>query len=228
MYADLIIKHIIEESGKYVDTMEKFKESLPSIFPSYSEDNIEEHFCIYRKAIRAMESWVKMILSAEVMLFRKTTVASCKLLLPEGEYLYQAVSYEQIGGCDTSDRNDEENLLTPIGEFSAFMYRAITEIPDNPVKLFYEHIYTSIDSVYGMDLTLDFGKNPFYFTPAYAKSQGIKDDIGIYSFSIMAEPIHKFLNPNYPMLGKSLYHFKNWSKKEEKQDTPKKESPTKG
>ena len=198
MYAELVTKHLVKETERYMEPVIEFKNSLSH----YGGVSGEKSIFAYRQAVKAMSKWVKMILSAEVMLFGKTTVTSCKLLLLDNEYLFQSVGYEELGGFCDSEEYDEKELITPIGVFSQFMYRAITEIQNNPVKMFYESICACVNAGHCFD---GFDDRVEYCIP-----QCKEDVLGVYQFDIIADSIKRFINSDATwMLGRAYYSFKS-------------------
>lgn len=198
MYAELVTKHLVEETERYMAPMTEFKNCLSNRV--FSSD--EKRIFAYRQAVDAMSKWVKMILCAEVMIFGKTTATSCKLLLLDNEYLFQSVGYEELGGFCDSEEYEEKELITPIGVFSHFMYRAISEIQNNPVKMFYESICACVESGHCFDGFID--RDGYYLTPCK------EDVLGVYQFDIIADSIKRFINSDATaMLGRACYSFKS-------------------
>lgn len=198
MPEELVIKYLIKETERYMEPVIEFKNSLSHYDGVSSEKNI----FAYRQAVKAISKWVKMILSAEVMIFGKTTATSCKLLLLDNEYLFQSVGYEELGGFCDSEEYEGKELITPIGVFSQFMYRAITEMQDNPVKMFYESICACVEKGHCFD---GFDDRERYYLPQYRG-----DVLGVYQFDIIADSIKQFINSNATvMLGRTWYSFKS-------------------
>ena len=202
---ELAMQHLIKSTEGYVAPLNKFRDIALVPWGKRGRYYSEDCLVAYERAVEAMREWVKMILSAEVMIVG-TTNTSCKLLLLEGKYLSQSVDYKFEGECN---RKEDYVLITPIGMFSAFMYRAIMEIPNNPVKMFYETICKAVEKLrdYDSAWSCEFAYSDRYLVRGYIKEYD--DCIGVCDFDVIAESIKEFLNPKRKkMIGNgSMYHF---------------------
>lgn len=203
---DEIVKYITEETGRYIYPLKDFQEALKEYHGTSSEDVYEKCSLAYKQAVVAMGRWIKMVMSAEVMFFGKTNKVRCKLLLLKGEYLVQTINFESE---EESFENDEaQALITPIGEITPFLCRAIIEIPNNPVKMFYESINESIDLYALIDVFENIDEGPHYLVQDYLKLKGYSDPLGVCSLDILRTSIKNFISTSNPLIKSKLFSFK--------------------
>lgn len=196
---ELAVPYLIQKTKYFVEPLNKFRDiALVPCGMRGGDDYPKECRHIYEQVVNAIKQWVKMILNAEVMLIG-TTNTSCKLLLLEGKYLSQSVDYKLEGECN---RLEDNILITPIGTFSGFMYKAIMEIPNNPVKMFYEIICKAVEVLRDYDITFsaELLYKDRYLVRSYVKRHGLGDELGVCDFDVIADSIKAFLSPTTPRL----------------------------
>lgn len=142
----------------------------------------------YRDAVEAVEGWLRVIESAIILSSPRVKRLHCKLVLPNDEWLEVNTNIE----CNQDDDSEDDILYTPIGTMSISMYRAIMEIPNNPVQRFYMHLQDCIHTIYEKIEIAHEGSSVSILSDYEIRRSCIVDALGVYKLDSLLYGVDEF------------------------------------
>ena len=148
----------------------------------------------YEKAVEACRVWLRAVVGTQVIANRRDDICvEAELLMPDRlvEVAVYSAQYPFGGGCNGEV---EEKLNTPIGKIDYSTYRAILDIPVNPVKelyKFFQDLIHQIHNILAMPLHLD-GMDDLLNKYVVA-DEGITDVLGVARYDSLWYNIEDFL-----------------------------------
>lgn len=173
MYNKILEQFLIEETAKLSRPVLDFVDNSIVTYDTGADPVLDEKIKdAYMLAVEAIDSWMRMVVAFDAV-ENGSDVYSISLELPDGMHMYQCVS-----GVDYAPHRLPV-VHTPIGDLDYFCYRAIVDIKDNPVMLFYKAIQKQIQRVHTL-ITLDpDGYNDDLITSAILEMCGICDPLNV-------------------------------------------------
>lgn len=152
----------------------------------------------YRKAIEACEIWLKAVLSAEIMENKRNDIsAEISLLLPD-DFLEIAVCSSKHPFKSSKQCEHSEGLKTIIGVLDYFTYRAIVDIPLNPVKVLFRYFHDLIHQIHGITTMPNHCNGQDDLLNKYiVEEEGIVDVLGVSKYDGMWYRLNEFLSDMY-------------------------------
>ncbi|MBO5031680.1 MAG: hypothetical protein J6D08_07315 [Lachnospiraceae bacterium] len=152
----------------------------------------------YEKALEACRVWLRAVLGVEAIDNHKADIsAEVTLFLPDR--LLEASIYTSelpFGGENKSIHT--EKLTTPIGIMDYFTYRAILEVPNNPVQLLYRYFQDLIHQMHNIT------SMPFHcdgqddlLNKYIVEDEGISDVLGVHQYDSLWYNIDEFLSDRF-------------------------------
>lgn len=194
-FYELTKEYLQEEAKRLAEPVIEFSKKV-----IVSEDNLslEKEQCqiAYREAVNAMTQWCRKILLAEMSISHWLNNVRYRLILPGNECIEEEVCSEKASCFKEPEISEEiEMFQTPIGEMTEYMYHAITTIPQNPVKLFYEFLNENIQHMYySMDIYSDGGYKSKVLSKDALEAYNIFDYLDIYKLGTLLWGIRDFFN----------------------------------
>lgn len=173
MFNQNLQQFLIEETAKLSRPVLDFVDNSIVTYDTGVDPVLDEQIRdAYMLVVEAIDSWMRMVVAFDAV-ENGSDVYSISLELPDGMHMYQCIS-----GVDfTSSRLPV--VHTPIGDLDYFCYRAIVDIKDNPVLLFYKAMQKQINRVHNL-ITLDpDGYNDDLITSAILDLCGICDPLNV-------------------------------------------------
>lgn len=126
--------------AKTTEISARMQKSIDAIVPVYNTNpNVEVDEAIvneFNHIVFAIYDWMRLVLNMELLEYDKDYVRAT-LILPYYTTEY-SVEYN-VSGEKVGDDVDNQ-FSTPIGKIDYFVYRAICDIPNNPVQVFYKWV----------------------------------------------------------------------------------------
>lgn len=158
----------------------------------------------YENAVNACRIWLKAVLAMEVIENHKADIiAESALFLPDRLLEVSIYSSEQpFGGLNNSDA--VEILNTPIGRIDYFTYRAILDVPSNPVKVLYQYFQDLIHQMHNITtMPLHCDGHDDLLNKYIVEDEGIVDVLGVHRYDTLWYDVEEFLNDKYSGKGVS-------------------------
>ena len=152
----------------------------------------------YEKAIEACRIWLRAVLGMEAIDNHKADIsAESALLLPDRMLEVSVYTSElPFGGANNSDA--VEKLNTPIGRMDYFTYRAILDVPVNPVKLLYRYFQDLIHQIHNITtMPLHCDGQDDLLNKYIVADEGIVDVLGVHQYDSLWYDIDGFLSDKY-------------------------------
>lgn len=202
LYDDLMKAYLTQEAKKYAEAVIAFTEEEAIFDLPPSEAEIQRCKIVYKSAVEAMSEWVRKVMLVEMAIFTRCHKISCRLMLPDddeglirvcddGECVYENIFAEEWG----------DNIQTPIGEMSEYLFNAITEVEGNPVKLFYSHLGGCVKHIRNEIALCQSGEvnhsdaEVMLLTKKVLAYYSIFDVLGVYKMDSLLLGIDEFLKP---------------------------------
>lgn len=197
LYDDLMKAYLTQEAKKYAEAVIEFTKEIAVYDEDPNYADVQRCKIAYEKAVDDMSKWVRKVMLVEMALFNKCHEVSCRLILPDDEYIIRVCD----DGDSLSDGGDifgegiADTVHTPIGEMSAYLFNAITEIEGNPVKVFYLHLGACIEYIHNELAIFNVGAEKELLTKSVLKMYCIFDVLGVYKMDSLLLGIDEFLKP---------------------------------
>lgn len=152
----------------------------------------------YEKTLEACRIWLRAVLGAEVIDNNKADIsAEAALFLPDRLVEVSVYSSEiPFGGENNSDTR--ETLITPIGKLDYFTYRAILDVPINPVKVLYKYFQDLIHQIHNITtMPLHCDGQDDLLNKYIVADEGIVDVLGVHRYDSLWYNVEDFLNDEY-------------------------------
>lgn len=176
MYDAILNNFLLQETAKLSQPVLDFVDNSVVIYDTGVDAVLDEQIGnAYRQAVEAIDQWMRMLVAFDAI-ENGGNVSGISLELPDGTHEY--VCNSSVSGVVT-DTYSLPLVRTPIGDLDYFCYRAIVDIPNNPVLLFYKAMQKQINRVHNL-ITLDpDGYNDDLITPAILEMCGICDPLNV-------------------------------------------------
>lgn len=152
----------------------------------------------YGKAVEACRVWLRAVLGMEVIDNHKADIsAEAALFLPDRLMEVSVYTSELPFGC-VNNSDVVEKLSTPLGRMDYFTYRAILDVPVNPVKVLYKYFRDLIHQIHNiivMPIHCD-GQDDL-LNKYIVADEGIVDVLGVYHYDSLWHNIDEFLSDKY-------------------------------
>lgn len=142
--SDNLKKYLADKAEEYCKVVADFTHELAVYEDVEAKVAIDDKVWeTYDKALDAVEEWLKLVLHAELMDSHDTISAvSVNLRLPSRE-ICVSIAEDSANiplGCNYGTYYEPEVLETPIGTMDYYTYRCLLDLPQNPVRMLYEHL----------------------------------------------------------------------------------------
>lgn len=196
----LKVMSIIEERTPEVnEAMKSFVSECVLIYAKKEEgfSETDENIVVsYQQALDNLTRWLKMVQSADVF-YNQGEWTSTTLLLPHccSVSVSANIAFEGVERGENFVLND--NLFeTPIGTMSDFTYRCITEIADNPVKMFYSFLSIEVRKAHLIIADRLGEERDGILNDKLLKEAGLYDVLGISKLDTCVRNIEDFFKIN--------------------------------
>ena len=152
----------------------------------------------YEQAVEACRVWLRAVVGTQVIANQSDDICvEAELLMPDRlvEVAVYSAQYPFGGGCNGEV---EEKLNTPIGKIDYSTYRAILDIPVNPVKelyKFFQDLIHQIHNIIVMPIHCD-GLDDLLNKYVVA-DEGIVDVLGVSRYDALWNNVMDFMADDY-------------------------------
>ena len=152
----------------------------------------------YEKAIEACRIWLRAVVGTEVISNRSDDISvETELIMPD-RLLEVAIYSAEFPFGGGSNGEVEEKLNTPIGKIDYSTYRAILDIPVNPVKelyKFFQDLIHQIHNIVVMPIHCD-GLDDL-LNKCVVADEGIVDVLGVAKYDSLWNNVMDFMKDEY-------------------------------
>lgn len=152
----------------------------------------------YEKAVEACRIWLKAVLGVEVIENHRADIsAEAALFLPD-RLLEVSIYTSELPFGDVNSSDTVEKLTTPIGCVDYFTYRAILEVPGNPIKVLYRYFQDLIHQIHNITTMPNHcdGQDDL-LNKSIVEDEGIVDVLGVGRYDALWYNVDEFLNDKY-------------------------------
>lgn len=152
----------------------------------------------YEKAVEACRIWLRAVLAVEVASNRRSDIyTEAALFLPD-RLLEVSIHTSELPFGGENNADAREILITPIGRVDYFVYRAILDIPINPVKVLYSYFNDLIHQIHiVMTMPLHSDGQDDLLNKYIVEDEGITDVLGVHRYDSLWYSVDEFLNDQF-------------------------------
>lgn len=163
-----------------------------------NEENDARVMKNYEKAVNACRIWLRAVLGIEVIDNKKADITAETALYLPGKLLETAVYTAKYPYGSEYNSEAMEKLNTPLGMMDYFTYRAILEVPVNPVKVLYIYFQNLIHQIHAITTMPNHCDGRDDLLNKYiVADEGIVDVLGVSRFDSLWYNVDEFLNDQY-------------------------------
>lgn len=198
MFTDVkFFDYLVQLGAETADTVKKLteKDGVAAYEGLPDAENDARVWENYKKAVEACRIWMQAVLAVEAAEDKRSDIsAEAALFLPD-RLLEVSISTTGLPFDGASNADTAELLITPIGRMNYFTYRAILDVPDNPVKVLYRYFQ---DMLHYMHIVLTMpihadGQDDL-LNKSILKYEGIVDVLGVHRYDSLWYNVEEFFS----------------------------------